>query len=320
MAAGTAALPPLPAGGGAPARRRGALARRFGEAWRHRLLYLFLLPFALLTALFGVWPIGESIWLAFTTSATALSDDPQFAGLANFRSVLADPAFLDSLWRTLLYTALSVVLNVGLALAIALMLAHPLLDRGLTLLKLAIFLPVVTPDVASFIVWKWMVNTDFGVVNAVLLSLGLPPFAGLTRPVSAFGTLLAVELWHHVGLYALVFLTNLQMLDRALSEAAQIDGAGRWQRFVHVVLPQLRPAIIINTIYALIQFLKTFTVVVVMTKGGPNFSTNFVSHYAYTKFDIAQYGEATAMATVLFVMVFGLAAAALWLGERGDHR
>jgi ABC-type sugar transport system permease subunit len=310
-----AAVGPAPSG---QARTRpGPVFRRASDAWRNRILYLFLLPFALLTALFGLWPIAESIVIAFTRSATALSDTPEWAGLDNFRRVLADPAFIDSLWRTLLFTVVSVVLNLALALGLALLLAHPALRHGRTLFKLAIFLPVVTPDVAGFIVWKWLVNTQFGVVNATLLGLGLPPFAGVTQPWSAFTTLVIVEAWHHVGLYALVFLTNLQLLDRTLSEAAQIDGATRWQRFVHVTLPQLRPAIAVNAVYALIQFLKTFTVVVVITKGGPNYATNFVSYYAYTRFDVALYGEATAMATILFAMVFVLAAAVLWLGERG---
>ncbi|MFC0406923.1 carbohydrate ABC transporter permease [Roseomonas elaeocarpi] len=294
--------------------------RRANDAWRNRVLYLFLLPFAALTALFGLWPIGESIVVAFTRSATALSDAPEWAGLANFRSVLSDPAFLASLWRTLFFTVASVALNLGLALALALLLAHPLLRRGRTLFKLAVFLPVVTPDVAGFITWKWLVNTNFGALNAVLLSLGLAPFPGVTQPWTAFGTLVAVEAWHNVGLYALIFLTNLQLLDQGLTEAARIDGANAWQRFRYVVLPQLRPAIAVNAVYALIQFLKTFTVVVVITKGGPNYATNFVSYYAYSKFDVALYGEATAMATILFTMVFVLAAAVLWLGERGEAR
>lgn len=300
--------------------RAGRAPSAAAAMWRHRTLYLFVLPFALLIALFGVWPIAESIVLAFTKSSTALSDAPAFAGLDNFRAVLGDPAFTASLWRTVLFTAISVVVNVGLALALALMLAHPLLKRGRTVFKLAVFLPVVTPDVAGFIVWKWMVNGDFGALNAALLGLGLPPFAGVTQPGTAFATLLAVETWHHVGLYALVFLTNLQLLDPALTEAAQIDGATVRQRFRHVVLPQLRPAIAINAVYALIEFLKTFTVVVVITRGGPNFATNFVSYYAYTRFDAAQYGEATAMATILFAIVMALAVGMLWLGERGDHR
>ena len=181
-------------------------------------------------------------------------------------------AFHSSLWRTLAYTFLSVILNVSMAIGLAILLAHPRLSRGRTFFKLAIFLPVITPDVASFIVWKWMFNQNFGVVNQALLALGLPPFAGITQPGSAFVTLVLVEAWHHVGLYTLIFLTNLQLLDTSLDESAQLDGAGRWQRFFHVTLPQLRPAITINTVYALIEFLKTFTVIFVITKGAEFFN------------------------------------------------
>lgn len=288
--------------------------------WQRRMLYLFLMPFAALTLLFGLWPIGQSLYVAFTESYTALSPNPVFVGLENFESILTDPRFQHSMWITLAYTFASVALNVAAALALAMLLAHPALARGRTIFKLAMFIPVITPDVAGFIVWKWMVNGDFGVVNAVLLGLGLPPFDGVTRPASAFATLVIVELWHHVGLYTLIFLTNLQLLDRNLSESAEIDGATRWQNFRHVTLPQLRPAIAINTVYALIQFLKTFTIVVVITKGGPNFATNFVSYFAYTKFDSAQYGEAAAMATVLFVGVGLIALGSLLLINRGDRR
>lgn len=288
--------------------------------WHRRTLYLFLLPFAALSLVFGIWPIGQSIYVSFTDSFTALSPNPEFVGLENFRTILADPLFQRSMWVTVAYTMVSVVLNVSLALGLALLLAHPLLSTGRTLFKLAIFLPVITPDVASFIVWKWMFNLDFGVVNATLAGLGLPPFPGITQQTSAFITLLIVEMWHHVGLYTLIFLTNLQLLDKSLSESAEIDGANAWQRFRSVTLPQLRPAIAINATYALIEFLKTFTVAVVITRGGPNFSTNFVSYYAYTKFESAQYGEATAMATVLFIAVAVFALGLLWFINRGDYR
>lgn len=292
----------------------------FERVWQRRTLYLFLLPFAALSIVFGVWPIGQSLYVAFTESYTALSPNPHFVGLDNFRTILTDPMFLSSMGLTVAFTAVSVVLNLAVALALALLLAHPLLATGRTWFKLAIFLPVITPDVAGYIVWKWMFNQDFGVVNAVLLTLGLPTFAGVTQPASAFLTLLIVELWCHVGLYTLIFLTNLQLLDRSLSESAEIDGASSWQRFRYVTLPQLRPAIAINGVYALIEFLKTFTVVVVITRGGPNFATNFVSYYAYTRFDSAQYGEATAMATVLFVAVAVCAVGLLWAVNRGDYR
>ncbi len=286
------------------------------DAWQHRVLYVYLLPFALLTGVFGLWPIAEGVRVAFFDSSTALSDAPDYVGLANFRGVLGDTAFASSLWRTLLFTAVSVVLNLVLALALALLLAHPLLTRGRTLFKLAMFLPIITPEVATFIVWKWMFNQDFGVVNRLLTDLGLPAFAGLTTPPGAFITLVIIEAWHHIGLYTLIFLTNFQLLDPNLEEAAQIDGANSWQRLIRVKLPQMRPAITINTVYALIEFLKTFTVVFVVSRGGPNFSTDFISYHAYSLFATGAYGEAAAIATVLFVLVFGLAATAYWAMER----
>jgi ABC-type sugar transport system permease subunit len=115
----------------------------------------------------------------------------------------------------------------------------------------------------------------------------------------------------------IIFLANLAIRDPALEEAAKVDGANAWERFRHVILPQLRPAIVINLVYATIQFLKTFTVVVVMTKGGPAESTTFVSYLAYQLFDQARYGEATAMATILFAIVVALSLLAYVLGERG---
>ena len=287
-----------------------------GDLWRNRSLTLFVLPFAALTLVFGIWPIVEGIRIAFVDSATALSDAPHYVGLANFRSTLTDPNFLASLWRTLLFTAVSVGFNVALALGLAMLLAHRALRRGALLFKLAIFLPTIMPDVAGYIVWKWAFNQDFGVVNQALAGLRLPPFGGVTGAGSAFLTLVIVEAWVHVGLYTLIFLTNLQLLDRSLEEAAEIDGANRWQRLLHVVLPQLRPAITVNAVYALIEFLKTFTVVFVITKGGPNFSTDYLSYFAYERFNTGAYGEAAAIATMLFVIVLAIALGAFRALER----
>lgn len=288
--------------------------------WQHRVLYLMLLPFAVLTLTFGLWPIVLSIVVSFTESQTALSDAAKFVGLENFRAVAFDPEFHHSLALTLLYTAVSVVLNLALALALALALSARTFRLGATFYKLALFMPVVTPEVATFIVWKWMLNQDFGAVNAALASFGLPAFAGTTKAGGAFLALVVVELWHHVGFYTLVFLTNLQLLDASLDEAARMDGAGRGRRIWSIWIPQLRPAIAINALYALISFLKTFTAVIVITKGGPNFATNFVSYYAYTKFDLAQYGEATAMATILFIIVLALTLLLHLYSERKDYR
>lgn len=292
----------------------------FGQFWPNRVFYLFVAPFALLTILFGIWPILLSLQVSLTASATALRPSAIYVGLANYASVLADPIFLASLWRTLLYTALSVAANLAFALAVAMLLDSPLLRRGNLFFRLAIFLPVVTPDVAGYVVWRWLYDRSFGAINAGLELVGLPAFGGLSSPGTAMLAILIAELWHHAGFYAIIFLANLAMRDKALEEAAHIDGATTWQRWRYVILPQLRPALLINTVYALIQFLKTFTVVVVMTKGGPGERTNFVSYYAYQLFDQGRYGEATAMASILFAIVIAISLFAYRFGDREAGR
>lgn len=281
------------------------------------VFYLLVLPFAALTIVFGLWPIVLSIQVSFTASATALRPDPQWVGFANYATVLADEVFQASLIRTLAYTAMAVVANLTFALAAAMLLDSKLIGPGNMLFRLILFLPVVTPDVAGYVVWRWLFDRSFGAVNAALDALGLPEFAGLTSAGTATFAILVAELWHHAGFYMIIFLANLAIRDPALEEAAKVDGANAWQRFRHVILPQLRPAIVINLVYATIQFLKTFTVVVVMTKGGPAESTTFVSYLAYQLFDQARYGEATAMATILFAIVVALSLLAYMLGERG---
>ncbi len=288
--------------------------------WRNRVFYLFVAPFAVITILFGIWPILLSIQVSFTASATALRATPTWVGFANYVTVFSDPIFAASLTRTLIYTALSVVANLAFALALAVLLDSTLLKRGNMFFRVALFLPVVTPDVAGYVVWRWLFDRSFGAVNAALELAGLPAFGGLSSPATATGAILVAELWHHAGFYMLIFLANLAIRDRALEEAAAIDGASAWQTWWLVILPQLKPALLINTVYATIQFLKTFTVVVVMTKGGPSDQTNFVSYYAYQLFDQGRYGEATAMATVLFAIVIVLSLTALAIGDRKSEK
>jgi ABC-type sugar transport system permease subunit len=246
------------------------MGRKPGAPQSVGVFWWFAAPFALLTLVFGVWPIVLAIQTSFTASATALQNQAQWVGWANYLSLQQDPVFLASLFRTLWYTALAVVSTIVLALLYALLLNSNLIGRG---------------------------KLFFTVLSAVLIA----------------------ELWHHVGFYVVIFWANLALCDKSQYEAAQIDGANARQAFWHVVLPQLRPAILVNSVYALIQYLKTFTVVAVMTKGGPNESTNFLSYYAYQLFDQGRYGEATAMATVLFALVLALAWLAMYLqgAQRG---
>ncbi|MEO1105009.1 MAG: sugar ABC transporter permease, partial [Pseudomonadota bacterium] len=231
---------------------------------------------------------------------------------------LTDPIFLDSLWRTLVYTFFAVVVNVSFALLYAVILNSKAIGWGRTFFKVAMFLPVVTPDLAGYVVWRWLYDQSFGAVNAALALVGLPAFGGIASVDTATVAILIAELWHHVGFYTVIFLANLAIVDRSLEEAARVDGASRWEVFRYVTLPQLRPALLINGVYAIIEFLKTFTVVVIITKGGPNGTTNFVSYYAYQLFEQGRYGEATAMATVLFAIVAIVALTAYRLGDKRE--
>lgn len=282
------------------------------------VFWLFVIPFAALTIVFGLWPIALSIQVSFTASSSALTPSPQYVGWANYATVIADPVFLASLWRTLLYTALAVVSTIALALLYAQLLHSAWIGRGRTLFKVAIFLPVVTPDIAGYVVWRWLYDQSFGALNVALAAVGLPTFGGIASVDTVLTAVLIAELWHHVGFYVVIFLANLALCEKSQTEAAAIDGANAWQTWWHVTLPQLKPALLVNSVYALIQYLKTFTVVAVMTKGGPNDSTNFVSYYAYQLFDQGRYGEATAMASVLFAIVIVLAVGLMRLQQRKE--
>jgi len=272
------------------------------------VFWWFVAPFALLTLMFGIWPIVLAVQTSFTASATALQPHAKWVGWANYAALWSDPIFTNALLRTLVYTGLAVLSTIVAALLYALLLQSVWIGRGRLFFKVAVFLPVVSPDIAGYVVWRWLYDQSFGAINTALDALGLPLFGGIASTSTVLGAVLVAELWHHVGFYVVIFWANLALCDKGQSEAAQIDGANAWQHFWHVLLPQLRPAILVNSVYALIQYLKTFTVVAVMTKGGPNESTNFVSYYAYQLFDQGRYGEATAMATVLFALILLLSA------------
>lgn len=207
------------------------------------LLWLFVLPFAALTAVFGVWPIVLSVQTSFTASASALKPSPTWVGLANYASIFADPVFLASLWRTLLYTLLAVISTLSLALLYALLLNSVSIGRGRTFFKLAVFLPVVTPDIAGYVVWRWLYDQSIGAINVALGVLHLPAFGGLASTSTVLPALLVAESWHHLGFYVFIFLANLALCDKGQIEAATMDGANEAQILFSVVLPLAMPVV-----------------------------------------------------------------------------
>lgn len=279
--------------------------RRGAAAGKYRLLYLFIGLFGLISVVFGVYPMMSSIFYSFYKTNTILTT-PQFVGFGNYVKLFQDTYFWNSLRVTLLFTVICVPLNLIAALGLAQLLHY----RGLSplarlLFKLAVFIPFITPDVVSAVVWKQFFNSS-GAMNSLLKLAGIPPQNWLTSRGLAITVLAFVELWKHVGLYTIILLTNYQLIDQSMYEAARTDGAGGWQMYLKITLPSLHPALMLNLVYAVIQFMKTYTVSRIITFGGPNYATNFLSYYAYSKYEKMDFGMATAIATFLFVLIIGL--------------
>ncbi len=264
-------------------------------------LYIFIGVFGFLSLIFGLYPVVKSVLLSLNDSSTVFTD-PEFVGLLNYKETLADPYFWDSFKVTALFTIVSVVLNLVVALALAQMLSRKSLGRSALVFKLAIFVPFIVPDVVGALVWKQFFNTD-GALNQILVLMGFQPIGWLNESATAIAVLVFVELWKHVGLYTVIFLTNYQLIDNTMYEAAGIDGASAWQQYRYITLPTLKPAFVLNAVYAVIQFMKTYSVSRLITFGGPNYATNFVSYYAYKKYEQMDFGSATSIATILFVVV-----------------
>jgi len=286
---------------------------------KHWILYLFISLFAVLSIVFGIYPMVRSVQFSFLKSNTVFTSQESI-GFNNYLRLLKDPYFWDSFRLTLLFTTISVPLNLISALCLAQMLASKNLSKGAMLFfKLAVFIPFITPDVVGAVVWKQFFNTN-GAMNQLLQRLGLAPVGWLTQSGTALGVLVFVELWKHVGLYTIIFLTNYQLIDPSMYEAAHMDGARAWQKYRYITFPALRPALVLNTVYAFIQFMKTYTVSRIITFGGPNYATNFLSYYAYSKYEKMDFGSATAIATMLFIFIILLTLVGMRMGGNENER
>ncbi|HWO89015.1 MAG TPA: sugar ABC transporter permease [Gemmatimonadales bacterium] len=279
--------------------------RRTGQLRRERTLaawgflaapLLHLAVFSLLPAIF-TFVLALHRWDLVTGAR-------EFVGLANFGSVTRDELFRTTLRNTAVYV-LYVPATMALALALALWLDRR--ARGVRLLRAIVFLPYVSSVVAIALAWQWLFNTDYGFINTALRTIGLPAPDWLGSPATALAALIAVTVWIQVGYQMVVFLAGLQGIPRHYLDAAVVDGAGPWQQFRHVTLPLLRPVILFVMVTGIIGGFQVFTLVYVMTEGGPLHSTDVVVYRIYqTAWEFLRFGEASAMAVVLFAILLAL--------------
>lgn len=278
--------------------------------------YLFLTPWLL--GFFGLFigPGLTSLYLSLTKYDVLSS--PTFIGLNNYiKMFTADDQFWPSLWRTFYYAGLGVPLGVIGSMFLAILLNNKL--RGITVYRTLYFMPSLVPIVASVVLWKWLLNADFGIVNQVLRDLGVSnPPGWFSDRTWAIPSLIFMGLWQGIGgTRMIIFLAGLQGIPEELYEAASIDGANAWHRLRHVTLPLLTPTIFFNMILGIISGLQVFTAAFVATEGGPGFATWFYSLHLYKQaFDYWNMGYASALAWFFAVVIVLLTVWQMRLSKR----
>lgn len=281
---------------------RGARFRRE----EYQAAFILLLPAAIGLILFSFVPILQAFQISFY-DAPLLSSQRTFVGLGNYVTALSDPVFIQALINTIVYTVEIVILQVVVALVLALLIRDYF--PGIGIFRSAFFLPVVTSLVVVSTVWKIMYHTDNGLINSIMRSVSLPPLHWLTSPDIALWSMVILGIWKEVGFSMLVLLGGLQGIPQDLYEAGGIDGATGWNSFWYITLPLLRRAMLFVVVLSTINAFKLFTPVYVMTEGGPADSTQTLVFYIFqSAFRYFKMGYASALSFLLLVLVVILAA------------
>jgi len=277
-----------------------------------RIAFLFLLPSFIFVALFSIFPIIESFRLSFYRLILTLPWLGQkTVGWENYVDLWNDPVAIQSLNTTLLFIGVTIPLELLFGLGIALALNDNFRGRGL--LRAVVLVPWAIPTVVSSQMWRFIFNDRYGLVNFVLFGGDASRYlAPLADPTSALIAIMAAEIWKTTPFAALIILAGLQAIPDDLYEAASVDGATAWQKFRHVTLPMIKPALLLALLFRTIDGLRVFDLVFVMTQGGPADATNVLQFYGYKKtFAEGMVGYGSAIAVVVFFLSLALSLAYL---------
>jgi multiple sugar transport system permease protein len=277
--------------------------------------WAFIAPSLVHLLVFTVAPMAFLFWISVHQWDLLAAERP-FVGLAHFREIAGDPLFWRALRNGLVF-ALYVPVTMVAALGAALVLDQPL--RGIKALRVVVFLPYVASTVAIALVWAWLLHRDFGMLNAALAALHLPRVDWLGNPATALPALMLVSAWCQLGYMMVVYLAGLQAIPGSLLEAARLDGADAWQRFRMVIWPMLRPVSTYLLLTGIIWSFHGFTLVYVMTEGGPSHATDVLVYRIYqTAWEFRRFDVAAAMSVVLCLLLLALTALQ-WRTVRGER-
>jgi multiple sugar transport system permease protein len=263
--------------------------------------YLALVPTVLIFGVFVVFPVVFSLWMSF--HRWTMFGQPTWIGLQNYSNLLQDPDFAQAIINTLYFTVVSVPLGMIVALALALILTRKM--RGVTFYRTVYFAPVVTSTVAVALVWQILFNGQYGLVNYLLSLAHLPTADWLQDPRWAMPSIILLSVWKGLGYNMVIFLAGLQGIPEHYYEAAKIDGAGATSLFRHITLPLLFPTTFFILVVSIIGSFQVFDQVYILSSSTPASATNVIVLLLYQHaFQSFQMGYASAMAWVLFLMIF----------------
>lgn len=261
---------------------------------------LFALPPIMGLLCFSLYPVMASFYYSMTD--WMIGGDRNFVGIDNYKTIFtADPTFQKSLFITAYYSFGAVPLSLTSAFILAFLLNQKV--KGLAFFRTIFYLPTIVPYIASTILWIWIFNPDFGLLNTMLKSIGLPTSQWIYSETTAIPSLMLMSTWA-VGTWMLIFLAGLQSVPAHLYEAVEVDGGSRWQKFWHITIPSMTPTIFFNLVMALISAFQVFNQAYIMTQGGPNNATLFLVFHIYRKaFAESKIGYASALAWILFLII-----------------
>jgi len=272
--------------------------------------YFLVSPIFLFLVIFLVYPTLYQVYLSFYDIYLLRPDKATYVGLTNYFKVLSDPNVIHSIYLTLLFTFLTVILELVLGLAIAL-----LLDRswkGIGILETIVLLPFFAMPIVSGLVWKFLWDADWGIINyllSLIFGIKIGTLNWLGDPNLAFIAIVVTEVWNHTPFAVLVFLASLKAIPIQPIESAKIDGANPIQIFRHITLPFLTPAILIVLTFRTIFNLRVFDVIYSLTAGGPGNATYLMSiniYFSAFRYYQAGYGGALAVILLIITLIFGL--------------
>ena len=276
--------------------------------------YLFLLPYLALFCVFMLLPLGYGLILSFQKYNMVESRDakPTFVGLENYREAMLKPNpdgtrgdrnFWLALRATVWFVVMAVPATVGLALLLAVGI-DSLPERRQAIYRLCVFIPTMITISVAGILWRWFYNSQFGVFNTLLGAVGIEPINWITKKSLAMPSLVLMTVWWTVGGPTVILLAGLKQIPTAYYEAAAIDGAVGWRRFVHITLPLLRPVLLFVTVLNVIGAFQLFGQPFIVTRGEPELSTRVLVFYIYdTAFSFYRMGYGSAMSWLLFLII-----------------